>query len=163
VLVELLQSRDQGLEYAMELALARAEASDLRRMERITHQLLDAFEAGDRAVLADGFVDWLTALVDAAHALPARWIANPFLALHRGLMSRFPGLWVLEPGFPAYLRDSLRALLERDPQLWRQASQSYYGRVDGVILEALRQLVLARGGHINAAASAAKLGTRHQS
>ncbi|MCB9506485.1 MAG: FadR family transcriptional regulator [Myxococcales bacterium] len=138
---DLLAARATVLEYVLALAFERASADDVVRLGEVTDLLRAAFEARDRATLARGYTQWLDALIDAAHSLPARWIANPFLDANRSLMARFPELWVLDEGFADYLVATRDALGCGDLESALAAHRAYYGRVDGAILAALETLV----------------------
>ncbi len=144
-LSDLLASRIQVLEYAMTLAVERATDEDFARLRGITQMLVSAFEVQDRRALSNGFQQWLDALVDAAHSLPARWVANPFLELNRGLTERFPALWVLDSGFADYLSGSLDSLVAGDVPAAIAVTRAYYQRIDGVILSSLRVLLDGTG------------------
>jgi hypothetical protein len=88
-------------------------------------------------LIAHGFQRWLDGLVDAGHSVAVRWIANPFLEAYRELMDRFPGLWVLEPSFPQYLRDFGVALESGDTEAAIAITRAYYQRVDRAFMQAL--------------------------
>ena len=66
-----------------------------------------------------------------------RWIANPFLEAYRELMDRFPGLWVLEPTFPQYLREFIDALAREDADRALALTRAYYERIDGAFMKTL--------------------------
>jgi DNA-binding GntR family transcriptional regulator len=103
----------------------------------ITELLIAAFERGDPTLIAHGFQRWLDGLVDAGHSVAVRWIANPFLEAYRELLDRFPGLWVLEPSFPQYLRDFAVALESGDTEGAITLTRAYYQRVDRAFMQAL--------------------------
>ena len=108
----------------------------------IGSHLCDALLArGDEVVAVDNFLTGqranVDALVDAGHSVAVRWIANPFLEAYRELMDRFPGLWVLEPSFPQYLRDFSAALESGDTEGAIALTRAYYQRVDRAFMQAL--------------------------
>lgn len=146
-LADLLGARTAVLEYALQLATQRADTSDLARLADIRHLLATAYRSGDRESLRVGFEHWLSAMVDAAHSLPARWIANPFLEMNRNFMDRFPALWVLDDGFLRYLDETERAIRLGDLELAKRANRDYYDRIDAVVVGMLRSIfeAMARG------------------
>src|SRR5262249_41924589 len=73
---------------------------------------------------------WLDALVDAAHSIPVRWVGNSFLEAAHSLFERFPNMWLLEPTFPAYQTETMRALLARDGEWAVTSARSYHVRMD---------------------------------
>jgi GntR family transcriptional repressor for pyruvate dehydrogenase complex len=149
-LADLLGARTTVLEYALELAVERADTSDLARLADLRHLLVTAYRSEDSESLRVGFEHWLSALVDTAHSLPARWIANPFLEMNRSFMERFPALWVMDEGFPKYLDATERAIRLGDLDAARKANREYYGRIDAKVSVMLRQIFDAMsmmGGH----------------
>lgn len=130
VLQDLLQVRSEVIGFAVALAVRRAAPLDLDRLMAIGATLRQAFEAGDGLAVALAYQDWLEALVEASHSLPARWIANPFFSLHQRLVRRFPGLAVLEPSLPLYLDEFLDAFARRDVDRCTSSTREYLRRVD---------------------------------
>jgi GntR family transcriptional regulator, transcriptional repressor for pyruvate dehydrogenase complex len=137
LLEDILPARLLVLEFATRIASERADKDDLARLRDITDLLIAAFERGDPVLIAHGFQRWLDGLVDAGHSVAVRWIANPFLEAYRELMDRFPGLWVLEPSFPQYLRDFGIALESGDTEAAIAITRAYYQRVDRAFMQAL--------------------------
>jgi DNA-binding FadR family transcriptional regulator len=137
LLEDILPARLLVLEFATRLAAERADKDDLARLRDITDLLIAAFDRGDPTLIAHGFQRWLDGLVDAGHSVAVRWIANPFLEAYRELMDRFPGLWVLEPSFPQYLRDFGVALENGDSERAIALTRAYYERVDRAFMQAL--------------------------
>jgi DNA-binding GntR family transcriptional regulator len=125
----------------MALSIERATEDDLAELRSMTRLLLAAFETGDRDALSTGYHSWLERVVESAHSLPARWIANPFLDLTRGLIERFPALWITDDGFAGYLEAALDAIERRDPEQAAQVNREYYDRVDDLILNTVTMLV----------------------
>jgi GntR family transcriptional regulator, transcriptional repressor for pyruvate dehydrogenase complex len=137
LLEDILPARLLVLEFATKLASERADKADIARLRDITDLLIAAFERGDPTLIAHGFQRWLDGLVDAGHSVAVRWIANPFLEAYRELLDRFPGLWVLEPSFPQYLRDFIAALENGDTETAITLTRAYYQRVDRAFMQAL--------------------------
>jgi DNA-binding FadR family transcriptional regulator len=137
ILDDILPARLMVLEFASRLAVRRADKTDIDRLQDITDLLITAFERGDPTVISRGFHRWLDALIDAGHSVAVRWIANPFLEAYRDLLDRFPSLWVLDPSFPAHLREFIDALREGDEEGVLEALQTYYRRIDGAFMKAL--------------------------
>jgi GntR family transcriptional repressor for pyruvate dehydrogenase complex len=146
-LTDLLAARSWVLEYALGLAARRADVSDINKLSDIRRLLMTAYTAEDRSTLAAGFQHWMSALVDAAHSLPTRWVANPFLELNRSFMEKFPTLWVLDESFPRYLLETEKAISSGDAERARKANRQYYERVDARINELLRQVFVHLGPH----------------
>lgn len=141
VVADLLPARARVLETAVGFAAERAGAQDLARLRAAAEGLIAAADRGDRAAMAERDLDLVDALVDAAHSVPVRWIANPFLEATRQLIRRFPGLWLVEPGFPEQVRVLLDTLAAGDAEGAMAATRERYRRVDAVVLEALRALL----------------------
>jgi len=139
-LADLLSARTVVLGYALELAAQRADSEDIRRMSDIRRLLTGAYGSGDRAALTVGYHQWLVGIVDAAHSLPIRWVANPFLDMNRSFMDRFPSLWVLDEGFGAYLVATEDAIRRGDGASAQAANRAYYDRIDAVVLSMLHNL-----------------------
>lgn len=142
-IADLLAARTQVLEYAMALSIERATEDDVEELRSMTRVLLAAFKTGDRQALSTGYHSWLERVVDSAHSLPARWIANPFLDLTRGLIDRFPALWITDEGFAGYLEAAFDAIEKRDPEQAAEVNRRYYDRVDDLILNTVTMLVKA--------------------
>jgi DNA-binding FadR family transcriptional regulator len=134
---DLLSFRTMVLESAIVLAVDRATAADHERLHRLTRVLRGAFAAQDRDALAEGFHEWLEALVDSSHSLTARWAANPYLDLNRSFTGRFPSLWITDEAFPEYLEACARAVSEQNAEAGVAATRAYYAKIDGVILAAM--------------------------
>jgi DNA-binding FadR family transcriptional regulator len=160
LLEDVLPARLLVLEFATRLAVRRADKSDVERLTDITDLLIAAFERGDPAVVARGFHRWLDALIDAGHSVAIRWIANPFLESYRDLLDRYPTLWVLDPSFPAHLRDYLLALQRGDEEGAIEAMRTYYRRIDGAFMGVVRGMMSGRGSAPPEAE--AKSGPRHE-
>jgi DNA-binding FadR family transcriptional regulator len=137
LLEDILPARLLVLEYASRLAARRADPSDIARLRDITDLMIAAFERGDLVVIAHGFQRWLDALIDAGHSVAVRWIANPFLDAYRELMDRFPALWVLEPTFPAHLRDLITNIEAGNEEQAVDVLRGYYQRVDSGLMHVL--------------------------
>ncbi len=141
ILEDILPARLMVLEFATRLAVRRANRADIERLRDITELLLPAFERGDQVVIGHGFQRWLEALIDAAHSMAIRWIANPFLEAYRDIIDRFPALWVLEPSFPEHLREFIIALDAGDEDRAIEVTRTYYRRVDGAFMKALESAI----------------------
>lgn len=133
VIEDILEPRVLLLEYATRLAVRRADKNDIERLTDINDLLIAAFDRGDGPVVARGFQRWLDALIEAGHSLTVRWFANPMLDAYRDMLERYPALWVLEPSFPRYLRDVIRAISDGNEAAGVEATRTYYERVDGAL------------------------------
>ena len=142
-LLDLLMARVHLLEMSVALAAQRAKPEDIEQLERLVELQLHNFETDDREALIHDDVELINALVDAAHSLTARWIANTLLEVYRGLISRTQSLWVSDPSFPDYLRCLLRCISENDPEGAVSATRTYYAKIDRVLLTLLSPLLEA--------------------
>lgn len=152
ILEDILPARAQVLEFATGMAVRRADKADIERLQSITKLLVAAFDSGDPAVIGRGFQSWLEAFIDAGHSTAIRWIANPFLEAYQDILERYPGLWVLEPSFPAYLEECLSALQEGDEERGIRATREYYQRVDASFVDALKNVIAMTAPSESAAA-----------
>ncbi len=141
LLEDLLPARRLLIEHATRLAVRRASKDDFERLADITALLVSVFETRDVAVMGRGDQRWLGAVVDAAHSVALRWIANPLLDASRDLLDRFPALWIFDDTYPDYLQSYLRALRKEDEEGAIKAVRSYFKRVDAVILDTLKAML----------------------
>lgn len=137
IVEDVLAPRIILMEYASGLAARRAEAKDIQSLQELSELLITAFNAREAKVVASGFQRWLDALIDSAHSVTVRWIANPFLDALRDALQRLPMLWILEPSFPTYLMDLLGAIEQGDEQQAARVTREYYERVDNQLLQLL--------------------------
>jgi len=144
VLCDVLPGRIQIIELALTLAAERATPDDHVRLQKLVTEELAAFAEGDVRKLELAHHHWLDAVVDAAHSMPVRWVGNSFLEASHGLFDRFPNMWLLEPTFPAYQTETMRALLARDPEWAVTSARSYHVRIDRTIKDMLGALLAAR-------------------
>jgi DNA-binding FadR family transcriptional regulator len=140
-MMDLLVARTEVLSFALLLVTERGTPADWERIRALRAQLTERFAAGDQPGLAAGFSEWIHALVDAAHSLPARWIANPFLRLTERFTEEFPALWVLDPSFPAYLLEIEQAIEARDAVRAERANRTYFDKIDAIVVPLLRQVL----------------------
>jgi GntR family transcriptional repressor for pyruvate dehydrogenase complex len=152
VMSDLLAARNQVVGYAVDLAVQRHQPEHERRLAELAERLRERFEAADARAVAELTQGWLEALIDAARSLPIRWLANPFLELHEGLIDRFPGLCVLEPGLPEYLHGFLEAFEVGESARCRALTHAYFERVDRLLLQ--RVLAIAALSPASSAPSA---------
>jgi GntR family transcriptional repressor for pyruvate dehydrogenase complex len=136
-LLDLLAARETILELAVQLAAARADASDTARLQRAGDEQIAAFERRDQAALVKGELEFVDGLVAASHSLAVRWIANTLLEIYRSLTESITELWVMEPEFPTYLRTLLGAIARHDAKTAAMAARDYYRRVDAQLLSML--------------------------
>jgi DNA-binding FadR family transcriptional regulator len=140
VMFDLLAARNEVVGYAVTLAVSRAGPGHRASLEAIAERLHEAFERQDAGAVAQLTQVWLETLIDAAQSLPIRWLANPFLELHEGLIQRFPALCVLEPGLPRYLDVFLDALERGDGARCCSLTQAYFQRVDRLLIPRVQRL-----------------------
>ncbi len=138
VMLDLLAARNEVVSYAVGLAVRRGGPAHLERLRTLARQLESDVRADRAVAVAIGTQHWLEALVDAADSLPIRWLANPFLELHQGLIQRFPGLCVIERGLPRYLEDFLAAFELGDAPRCRDLSRTYFQQVDLLLLTSMQ-------------------------
>src|SRR5262249_37893682 len=144
VLCDVLPGRIQIIELALTLAAERATPDDHVRLQKLVTDQLAAFTEGDVRKLELAHHHWLDALVDAAHSIPVRWVGNSFLEASHGLFDRFPNMWLLEPTFPVYQNETMKALLARDGVWAVTSARSYHVRIDRAIKDLLGALLAAR-------------------
>lgn len=148
VLADLLPARVEVLAIAAQMACRRADDADRARLLNLSAQAAERFREGDAQGVAAAYHAWMDALVDAAHSLPVRWIANALLEVNARVMLAFPGLWVMEPTFPAHMAEVDAALVAGDDGRAVASMRAYFQRVDA----ALEQLVAAVVGAVAGAA-----------
>jgi len=146
VLADLLRVRTGLFELVVTLAAERATQAQQERLAERAASQLAAFEAGDRAALARGDLDWLDALVDAAGSLAARWMANTLLEAYASLTVEHPSLWLLEPTYPTFMRELIDAIAAGDAAAARGCTRAYYDRNDARVLALLDRAVGATRG-----------------
>ncbi len=144
VMVDLLVVRVQVLEMAVAMAAQHAQEADIERLEALVAAQVEAFERADRQALVEGDIAMVDALVDAAHSLTIRWIANTLLEVYRGLVAKVASLWVIEPIFPRYLRRLVDAVARGDAEDAVDATRDYYQRTDDRLFRTLEPFI--RGG-----------------
>jgi GntR family transcriptional regulator, transcriptional repressor for pyruvate dehydrogenase complex len=145
VVRDLLPARRIVLEFAARLAVERADRADIQRLGDITDLLVSAAELKDTQIIAKGFQSWLDALIDSAHSVALRWVANPFLDSYREVLERFPALWVLDSNFASHLRNFHQALEAGDVELAVVTLRTYYERIDGVVAQSFERIAHAVG------------------
>src|SRR5690606_17734412 len=138
--VDLLMARAQVLEMSIACAAQRATEDDIARIDDLVAIQLDNFERRDRDQLVMTDIKLINALVDAAHSVTARWIANTLLEVYQGLVDRTTSLWVVDDTFPTYLRTLTQAIADGDAQTAIAATRDYYTRVDQQLLSLLNLL-----------------------
>jgi GntR family transcriptional repressor for pyruvate dehydrogenase complex len=144
VLEDLLEARAHTMALVVSRAARAAGPEDVSRLRELALRQADAFARGDLAALAQGDLAWLDALVDAAHSLTMRWIANTFLRIYRRVLDRFPSLWIAEPGYPETLEALVAAIARRDEDLAREALRDFFARTDETLLDLVRRLAEPR-------------------
>lgn len=135
IMVDLLRLRGDLMGTVATFAAERCTDADRARLSEIGAAQEAALAAGDRAAVAHGDVVWLDAVVDAAHSLTLRWLANSVLAVFGGFAERFSGFWLLDADYAEHLRDFERALARRDGTAARDLLRGYYARTDGRVLD----------------------------
>jgi len=134
IFVDLLRVRGDLMGTIATLAAERSTPHDRARLSRIAAEQHAALAAEDRAALARGDLAWLDAVVDAAHALTVRWLANTFMTAFSGFAERFSALWLLDASYPEHLRAFVGALDRKDQNAARDILRGYYARTDAQVL-----------------------------
>jgi GntR family transcriptional regulator, transcriptional repressor for pyruvate dehydrogenase complex len=149
LLSPLLECTSDYLELALvvrDLLPARLiDQADIQRLGDITDRLISATELKDTQVIAKGFQSWLDALIDSAHSVALRWVANPFLESYGEVLERFPTLWVLDSNFADHLRRFHQAFEAGDVELALGTLRAYYERIDGVVAQSFERIAHAVG------------------
>ncbi len=140
VVEDLLHARTQVLSLSLELAARRATPEDLAVIDALVERQMVNFAARNRNALATTDIEFIDALIDAAHSLTARWIANTILDVYRAMLSRSTALWVYDATFPDYLQSLRVAIGSGDATKAVAATRAYFKRVDGTLIEALQAL-----------------------
>ncbi len=140
-LLDLLEARTRVLESALAMVARRADPEDVERISEVARGQLERFDAGDQTALALGDADLIDALLDGAHSLTIRWLANTFLELYRNFIERFPTVWVVDPGYPEYLRSLVAALAEGNAELASGIIGNYLHRTDKTLRETIFRLL----------------------
>lgn len=135
ILVDLLRLRGDLMGTVATFAAERSTEPDRDRLHEIAASQEGALAARDRVALARGDVVWLDAIVDAAHSLTLRWLANSVLTVFGSFAERFSGFWLLDPAYPDHLRAFEGALARRDGTAARDLLRGYYARTDAQVLE----------------------------
>jgi DNA-binding FadR family transcriptional regulator len=143
VMLDLLAARNEVVGYAVDIAVSRGGSEHRDALAHLARELTQAHIARDAPAVARLTQAWLEAIIDAACSLPIRWLANPFLELHAGLIQRFPMLCVLEPGLPAYLAAFLEAFDRSDAHACRSLTHRYFEAVDLLLLERVKRTLPA--------------------
>lgn len=151
---DLLPARLLVIEFAARLAVERADRGDIERLRDITDLLVSAAELKDTNIIAKGFQRWLEALIDSAHSVAIRWVANPFLESYREVLERFPALWVLDSNFADHLRQFHAAFEAGNVDVALSILRTYYERVDGVVKQSFDRIAHAIPSGTNSARSA---------
>ena len=141
VFVDLLKVRGDLLGTIAGLAAERSTAHDRARLSQVAATQHAALAAEDKVALARGDLAWLDAIVDAAHSLTVRWLANSILAGFSGFIDHFSALWLLDPSYTEHLRGFIGALDRRDGAAARDILRGYYARTDARVVALLGPLL----------------------
>ena len=140
VLLDALEARAQVLEVAVRMVARRATSEDVARLDQLAAQQIRHWEADDKRSVALGDLAFHDAVIDAAHSLTIRWIANSFLEITGSVIERFPSLWVTEPTYPQFLRLLVGCISAGDGEGAVSATRDYYQRADEVLVGMLGRL-----------------------
>ncbi|MEZ4268935.1 MAG: GntR family transcriptional regulator [Myxococcota bacterium] len=146
VLLDALQARSAVLQLAISVAVERAQPEDMVRLEAAGQAQKAAFRAHDPVVLGRGELAWMNALIDAAHSMTVRWIANSFLEVFEAIITRMPSLWVLDAGYADWIDDVLEAFQKGDGARAAELLDEYFKRTDASLRLLLSQILASEPG-----------------
>lgn len=142
VLLDALQARSAVLQLAISVAVERARPEDIARLEAAGSAQKAAFHAHDPVGLGRGELVWMNALIDAAHSMTVRWIANSFLEVFEAIITRMPALWVFDAGFADWIDEVLEAFEKGQSARAAELLNTYYKRTDANLRLLLSQLLI---------------------
>ena len=149
--LDLMEARTLVMESAVAMVARRAQPEDVARIGRKAQEQLELFAEGDRQAVALGDAELFDALLDGAHSLTIRWIANTFLDLYREFIQRFPSMWVMDPHYPDYLCALVDAIATGDAPRAAATVGGFLTRTDRKLRQVLGQLMVTVGGSSEAA------------
>jgi len=141
VIIDLLMARAQVLEMAVALAAQRAKDDDIALIAELISKQHENFEARDAVALNRTDLDLINAIIDAAHSLTVRWIANTLIDVYLEVVGRTSSMWVFDPTFPDYLDGLEHAIREQDSEAAVDATRRYYTSVDQKLLAVLDAMI----------------------
>jgi GntR family transcriptional repressor for pyruvate dehydrogenase complex len=146
VLLDALQARAAVLQLAITVAVERARPEDMVRLEAAGRAQKAAFHAHDPVLLGRGELTWMNALIDAAHSMTVRWIANSFLEVFEAILTRMPSLWVIDAGYADWIDDVLDAFQTRQSERAAELLNEYFRRTDASLRVLLSQVLAHETG-----------------
>ncbi len=146
VLLDALEARAAVLQLAIASAVERAQPADMARLEAAARAQKQAFRADLPIELSRGDLAWMNALIDAAHSMTVRWIANSFLEVYEEIITRMPSLWVLDADYAQWLDDVLDAFQKRQPRRAADLLRDYFRRTDTTLRLLLSEVLAERPG-----------------
>lgn len=149
---DLLEPRTLIMSEVVRLAVQRAEGKDLELLRALGEELQQFFAAWDVSSLVRGHWVWVERLVDAAHSISLRWLANSLFEALRGVQEHYPDWWVIEPSFSTYLASTLAAFESRNEAAALRATRQYYKTADEHLLFLLRAFAGVDGEGLTAKA-----------
>ena len=139
IIVDLLHTRAHVLDMAVGFACVRATETDLETLQELSKQQSDALANNNIYQLIQGDLDFVSALVRAAHSLTVQWIANTFIEVFKGLITQFPIMMVIDHHTIAYHISLIDALSHKNSSAASALTQKYYQRTDPLILHNLKR------------------------
>jgi DNA-binding FadR family transcriptional regulator len=130
IILDLLEPRKRGLEYAVERFIERASPEDLATAEDAIREIRAAEALRDAQALTAAEGDFYEAVVEASHDQIVRWMSRPLLDLNRDIQTRWPGIVVFEPSLSQLASRLLSAAVARDQALARTLLRSHYDAID---------------------------------
>ncbi len=146
VLLDALQARSAVLQLAISVAVERARPEDIARLRAAGEAQKAAFCAHDPVVLGRGELVWMNALIDAAHSVTVRWIANSFLEVFEAIITRMPALWVMDAGYADWIDDVLEAFEKGQGARAAELLDAYFSRTDASLRLLLDQILASAPG-----------------
>lgn len=140
VLADLLLLRRWVLESAVNLAADRAKNDDTAALREIADDLKTSYAAEDHKALMRGDIAFVNAIVDAAHSLAVRWVANTLIGVYARFAESANAFWIMEPSFPEYLETVCTSISQGDGPKAAQGARDYFDRVDARLMEIIEKL-----------------------
>jgi DNA-binding FadR family transcriptional regulator len=133
VVLDLLEPRAKVIDFLVERAAQSARSADEPALHATEIKVRAAEAARDATAYILAQHAYLDALVDAAHSLPMRWVANPLLGATRDLLLRQSHMMLWSPSFADMAAEVNAAIALNDVERARAACARFHHEVDAVL------------------------------